>query len=309
MLEYKIGDLVLMLSALEMARRDARHSDASGQTNFGLSEEWRTNFATCVDGAWRMCNGINLDSSLLSHMEKFRDELRIGTGDYRPAVIHANLDIIIEGIHNNLNQLMFMHIPKEDAGYWNNIELFGADFGAVFPTEAVLELAELGKCFAASRPTATVFHSMRIAEYGLRLLAKCVRVKLTDKGKPMPIDFGTWDKVIQGVRNRIAEIRKQPLGPKKENALQFYAAATDHCEYMKDIWRNEISHARHRLYTRDETLGVISRVCLFAKLIAEHEIPKNPRKHLDKINQRVRELRSRHEGLNQRSPQRDAFGK
>jgi hypothetical protein len=198
-----------------------------------------------------------------------------------------------------------MYIPPEDALYLNNVNLFGVDFGTAFPIEAMHELGELGKCFATSRGTACVFHCMRIAEYGLRILARRVGVKLIDKGKPQPIEYGTWDKVIQNIRIKITETRKKPLGARKEKALQFYSTAADACEYMKDIWRNEISHSRHRFYTRGETLGVIERVRMFVNSIAQHEIPKNPRKHLAKINQRVRELQSRHEGPDERPTQRD----
>ena len=105
--------------------------------------------------------------------------------------------------------------------------------------------------------------------------------------------------------SQITEIRKKPLGSKKEKALQFYSTAADSCEYMKDIWRNEISHSRHRSYTRGETIGVIERLRMFVTSIAEHEIPKDKRKYLAKINQRVRELQSRHEGSDERPTQRD----
>ena len=36
---------------------------------------------------------------------------------------------------------------------------------------------------------------------------------------------------------------------------------------MKDIWRNDISHARRR-YNKPETLGVLNRVQEFMKLLA-----------------------------------------
>ena len=44
-------------------------------------------------------------------------------------------------------------------------------------------------CYALERNTAAVFHSMRVAEFGLRHIAKKVGVKLTDRGKPQPIEI------------------------------------------------------------------------------------------------------------------------
>lgn len=303
MFEYRVGDLAQMLTAILVAERDLIAAEALGTGK--PNPEYCEKLAVCLDGLVICCHNFDADPSLLQQMRTLEKELKDGIADTRCPVLYARLRPIIEGIQNNLDSSKFMFLPKDDATYWGNLQLFGDDFTTVFPIEAVLELGELGKCFAASRPIACVFHCMRVAEYGLRILAKRVHVKLTDKGKTIPIEYGTWDKVIQAIRSKITEIRKRPIGPKKEKDLQFYAAAADHCEYMKDIWRNEIAHTRHRFYTKEETLGVVSRVRLFARLIAEHEIPKDAKKHLAKINERIRELQSRHEGFNERPSQPD----
>jgi hypothetical protein len=303
MYEYRLGDLAQMLTAAIAANRDLIAAGDMGAEK--PNPDYCEKLAVCVDGLAICCENFDADSSLIQQMRTLERELKDGTADTRCPVLRSRLQGIIEGIQNNLDSRKFFYVPKEDATYWHNLELFGKDVPTIFPIHAAFEIAELGSCFAASRPTACIFHSMRIAEYGLRILAKRVHVKLTDKGKPVPIEYGTWDKVIQGIRNKIADVRKKSIGPKKEKALQFYSAAADQCEYMKDIWRNEIAHARHRFYTRDEVLGVIGRVHLFARLVAEHEIPKDGKKHLAKINQRIRELQQGYEGLNERSPQRD----
>ena len=50
--------------------------------------------------------------------------------------------------------------------------------------------------YAFGLNTASVFHCMRVSEFGLRWIAQKLRVKITDKGKVVPIEFGTWEKVI-----------------------------------------------------------------------------------------------------------------
>jgi len=303
MREYQLGDLAQMFTAILAAERDLIAAEALGTAK--PDAEYCERLAICVDGLAISCANFDADPSLIDQMRRLEQELKAGIADTRCPVLHVRLRSIIEGVQNNLDSRKFMYIPREDALYWNNLNLFGVDFGTIFPIEAMFELGELGKCFAASRATACVFHCMRVAEYGLRILARRVGVKLTDKGKPQPIEYGTWDKVIKATRNKIAETREKPLGPRKEKALQFYSKAADACEYMKDIWRNEISHSRHRFYTRGETLGVIERVRMFVEAIAEHEIPKDGRKHLATINRRVRELQSRYEGPDERPAQRD----
>lgn len=303
MYEYKLADLAQMWTAVLSAQRDLLAAEALGTDK--PDDRYCERLAICLDGLALCCDMFDADSSLILQMRNLENELKNKSADTRCPVLNARLRTIIDGIQNNLESRKFMFIPKEDATYWNSIDLFGTNFGTVFPAEAIFELMEMGRCFATSRAPACVFHCMRIAEYGLRILAQRVHVKLTDKGKPIPIEYGTWDKVITGIRNQITEIRKKPIGPRKEKALQFYSAAADHCDYMKDIWRNEIAHSRHRFYTREEVLGVISRVRLFARLISDHEIPKNKRKHLARIHQRIQELQRSYDEVNQGSTQQN----
>jgi hypothetical protein len=107
--------------------------------------------------------------------------------------------------------------------------------------------------------TASVFHLMRAAEFGLRALARKLRVKITHKGKNCPIEYGDWEKVITEIKNKIASSRTLPAGSKRQAKLEFYSDAADHCVFMKDIWRNNVSHTR-RTYSDPEALAVLSRV-------------------------------------------------
>jgi hypothetical protein len=71
----------------------------------------------------------------------------------------------------------------------------------------------------------------------------------------------------------VSHVRQQRKGARRERSLQMYSSAADHCEYMKDIWRNELSHTRRR-YNKADSLGAINRVRDFVQLIASHEAPK-----------------------------------
>lgn len=122
--------------------------------------------------------------------------------------------------------------------------------------------------YCLERNTASVFHSMRVSEYGLRNIAKKVGVKLTDKGKPQPIEFATWGKVIDGIKKEITAAQSLPQGPKKNRKLQFYSNAADSCTYIRDIWRNEVSHTRKK-YTEAEALAVLNRVRDLMQFLAD----------------------------------------
>jgi hypothetical protein len=106
---------------------------------------------------------------------------------------------------------------------------------------------------------------MRVCEYGLRAVAVKLEVELTDKGMPQPIEFAVWDKTITACRNKISEIRKLPSGTQKHEELQLDTDIADRAEYIKDLWRNDVSHARRR-YQQIEALGVLERVRGFMEL-------------------------------------------
>jgi hypothetical protein len=213
-----------------------------------------------------MGKDIGLDSSLLEQIDTLYQ--LISREDYKTQRnrIETRLDLIIQGILGNMDSKKFMFVPADQASYWENSAIFGDDFLAEFGAAAGVEAVEAGNCFAAGRWTACVFHCTRVAEYGLRKLAKRLKVTLSDKGKRLPLEYGDWSKVIGAIRKKIDDMRKLPLGPKKAEALRRYSDLADRCEYMKDIWRNEVSHTR-RLYGKNESLGVINRVQGFIQCI------------------------------------------
>jgi len=108
-----------------------------------------------------------------------------------------------------LKERKFAFIPPPYDKYFEKEQLFGETVFEVFEA-ARDDVKDAGNALAASLPTASVYHLMRVAEHGLRRLAKKLHVALTHSGKPMPIEFGDWDKVITGIRNEIVNARKLP---------------------------------------------------------------------------------------------------
>ena len=165
-----------------------------------------------------------------------------------------------------LSRHKFAYIPAPNDQYFERENLFGELVHHQIP-EANIDIKDAGNCIAASLYTASVFHMMRVSEYGLRALAKRLRVSLSDKRKPIPLEYATWDKVINGCHNRIADARAKHVGAKKQVRLNLYSDIADHCTFMKDIWRNEIAHTR-KSYTRDEAIAIFGRVRDFMTLLA-----------------------------------------
>lgn len=114
-------------------------------------------------------------------------------------------------------------------------------------------------CWALGYSTASVFHSMRILEYGLAALASDVGVE---------IGVNSWQTVIDQIESRIKEIWKTlPRGTKKTERLQFLSGAAKELTYFKDGWRNHVSHNR-ATYDEHQARSVMEHVRGFMTAIS-----------------------------------------
>jgi hypothetical protein len=283
MFSYDIHDLVLMLSGILQASNTIELAAGPMES---INSEWLKNLSVSLDGLYRLGSAIEIDSSLQEQVKDLRDSTANGSCTLASIVVMDRLQQILGAVYNNLKSRKFMYVPREQAGFWNNLELFGDDFLIGFPRAAVLEMTEAGNCYASGRWTACVFHAMRVAEHGLRRLARRLRVTIKSKGKTCPLEYGDWEQVITATRNKITELRKLPRGPKREDQLQFYSDMASHGEYIKDIWRNETSHTR-RQYNQSESLAALKRVEDFVRPLAKGEADAAVRKRL-----RERKLKS-----------------
>ena len=190
----------------------------------------------------------------------------------KPDGLSALANDLRDDIQSALAKRWFLYIQESRAQFVDNPELFGGAVIQAIPA-AKTDIEESGNCLAAENHTAAVFHLMRVAEHGLRRLARRLRVKLTHSGTTHPIEFADWDKVITAAKNEIAKVAKLSPGPKKQAKLELYSDAADHCTFMKDIWRNNVSHAR-KPYGSTEAMLVMERVRAFMIFLANSFAPR-----------------------------------
>jgi len=161
----------------------------------------------------------------------------------------------------------FLWIASTRSAFVDNDSLFGEPVRNAFPS-AREDIRQAGNSFAVGSSTAAVFHLMRVAEYGLRALAKRLRVSVTHKGRAVPLQLADWEKIITAIKNKIAAVRILPAGIKRQQQLELYSDAGDHCTFMKDIWRNNVSHTR-KPYTDKESEAALERVRAFMLFLAQ----------------------------------------
>jgi hypothetical protein len=205
--------------------------------------------------------------TVYDHVKSLFGGVWYGIFDVRADELARDYKRIREGLFAEIRTRRFVYLPSPGDTFYAQEKLFGEAVYNTFPA-ARYDVQEAGNAIAFEMYTASVFHLMRVAEHGLRRLAKRLRVTLTDKEKFLPLDYADWDKVITGIRGRLADARKLARGPQKQARLEMYSNAADHCEYMKDIWRNTTSHAR-KAYLPSESLQSKDRVEAFMQFLAE----------------------------------------
>jgi hypothetical protein len=237
-----------------------------------IDQPTRERIASCADFVLQEAKILNLDHTIQMAQQlgsQLRENRRFSAELLTHELFKLKQLIVME---SSKKSLAFISPPYDI--FFEQERLFGDLVYEVFP-EARSDLKDAGNCLAASLPTAGVFHLMRVAEYGLRELARRLHVKLTHTGKAVPIEFADWNQVLTEIKNKIAVARKTPGGPKRQAKYELYSNAADHCEYMKDIWRNNIAHAR-KAYSGPEAVGVLQRVRDFMQFLSNTFKQKTP---------------------------------
>jgi len=179
---------------------------------------------------------------------------------------HATLIAEIRGlqttIRNELSERKFTFIPTGKARFCEGNCLFGETVNDAFPS-ARAEIMDAGNCIAAELDTAAVFHLMRVAEIGLRGLAKKLQVAKVRKGDP--IESGTWADIIQALENKVKG--SFPKTKEGQEESDFYKEVFIEYRAFKDFWRNKVMHARAD-YDEHAALSAFHHVRAFMQRLA-----------------------------------------
>ncbi len=94
------------------------------------------------------------------------------------------------------------------------------------------------------------FENMRILEKGLERLCALLSV-----------EYGQdqWLVVIQNIEAKIREMQALKRGQEKTDKLTYFSEAAIHFIFIKDAWRNHVSHARS-YYDEHQALSVLTHV-------------------------------------------------
>jgi hypothetical protein len=121
-------------------------------------------------------------------------------------------------------------------------------------------------CYVLERNTASIFHAIRVAEIGLRALARRLRVKLP-KGKKL--EWGEWQAILKEMSKKTEAIGQTArAGPHKDESLEFYNGAIGQFTGFKDEFRNQVMHVR-KDYDEFDARKSLTRVRDFMEKLAD----------------------------------------
>jgi hypothetical protein len=155
--------------------------------------------------------------------------------------LRTQLKVLREAIDGDLQGRWFAVISAEKGKLVFGNYIFWDPVDEKFPS-ATYDITEAQLCYGLERNTATVFHCMRIAEIGLRSLARRMKVKLPKRAR---LEWAEWQTVLREmskVADAIAGTKK--AGPAKDELLDFYRGALGQFYGFKDEYRNHVMHTR-----------------------------------------------------------------
>lgn len=138
--------------------------------------------------------------------------------------------------------------------------LFGKDFEDKFVSSA-FELDEAAKCLALSRPTACVFHLMRLMEIAVRAVARCLAI-------PDPIQPAerSWGAVLKKIRDGI-DAKWPTVAARSVGDGEVFDSLYASLDAVKNPWRNSTMHPANK-YTDDEAEHIFTAVRGFIMRLA-----------------------------------------
>jgi hypothetical protein len=150
-----------------------------------------------------------------------------------PTIFARDLDKIYLRFRDELTDLVFLYVSKEDAQFYSQQKLFGDAVWKKFKS-ARSDIQSAGDCFALQQSTACVFHLMRAMETIIRQIGGRIGVTGTDSGKK------TWRKITDEMDHRIGVLPESTAAQRRrKEALKI---ARVHLHHVGEVWRNKAMH-------------------------------------------------------------------
>jgi hypothetical protein len=183
------------------------------------------------------------------HFDRLKWAIYNDKNSFTLEVMQRNVSELITRIVDELSERLFLNVPPQQASlYLQSEPPFGKEVTARFP-QMTEDISEAAKCLSLNRPTAAVFHLMRIMESAVQSFGTELGVTLASEQN--------WQVILDQIN---AAVRK--MDPKKDPLAAVYAEAASHLYNVKVAWRNQVMHPK-QTYTFEEAKAIFGGVSIF----------------------------------------------
>lgn len=179
-----------------------------------------------------------------------------------PNEIFQRNTVFWETIDDDASGVRFYRYPPERAKLLDEFETDWEPTLKSFPSSRK-DIIDGIDCYACGHPTACVFHMVRVAERGLRAIARERGIKAIRNKKAVAIERAQWSELTRELAKvaKDIELTWKP-SRNKDEAMTFYMAAHSHMDYLRVAYRNDVSHVRTE-YTDNNAVEIMRHTRLF----------------------------------------------
>ena len=242
MLQLQAGSFLSALTLLASAVGDLRATQQSvmsaANVTQSMSLNTRAHILKAVEILRDTCEQHGLTTSLAPARRCYAlcVELLSSQGPTSPQAVSRLLPAL-EGlvqtvVDESRNRMFYALDQGAEITQQNADSLFGQAVVDAFP-DADFDIGEAGRALSFRLWTASVMHTMRVLEIGLKALARHAGVEWNDN----------WNRVLNDIEAKLRSVRRADSGAEEE---EWAAEAGVHLRFIKNAWRNQSMHSGTR---------------------------------------------------------------
>jgi len=182
------------------------------------------------------------------HIARMMDDFKENAASFSNKALTRNLYELTARIVDELGERLFLSVPVMQAPLYLQTEPpFGRPVTNKFP-QMTEDISEAAKCLSLDRPTACVFHLMRVMELAVQRFGNELSVALVAEKN--------WQVILDQINAVVRRLDARDAKTKK------YAQAASHLYNVKVAWRNEVMHPK-QTYTFDEAKVIFDNAKTF----------------------------------------------
>ena len=280
--KYALGYVVIfeqidsLLSSLEQMARDNVNAPATDQDALvaamlgkekSLGEPLASTLGEAIAGISARIASRMAFQSVAAQAHRVVEAITAGEG---PKAVGLKLKELRTRLKDELEATEFYYIHPIRLRFYKEPMLMGKDVNDRFP-KAIDDIEDAGKCIALGQGTASVMHTMRIMECGLKALANALGIPYAP----------SWEAYLKQISDKIGEKHKNKTAKWRRDE-KFYRDLSGDLLTVKQAWRNPTMHV-DRKYSVEEAEQIFTAAKHFMERLAKHFTDREMEKLLKEI--------------------------